>query len=121
MNLRRSWVEQAACVVADPEWFFPGRGQVPDRALNICKGCPVINQCLEYALTHGVTGIWGGTTDEDRKALRQQGGRPKPRPFIMHGTEAGSKQHYRLGEQPCYACAEAARQQSRLRRARCSA
>jgi len=81
MNLRRSWVEQAACVVADPEWFFPGQGQVPDRALNICKGCPVINQCLEYALapTRREYGIWGGTSVKERELIRQQRRRERTR------------------------------------------
>lgn len=120
MTMYEAWAAEALCAETDPELFFPTKGQSPARAKAICAQCPVIQQCLKYALTSPVAlaGIWGGTTEDERKPLRA--GMPK-RPIIMHGTEAGSKQHYRLGEKPCWTCQEAARQQSRLRRARCSA
>lgn len=130
MTMYEAWAAEALCAETDPELFFPNKGQSPRRAKEICgvdergnplpDGCPVRQQCLKYALTHPnpLAGIWGGTTEDERKPLRK--GMPK-RPEIMHGTEAGSRQHYRLGEKPCWACAEATRQQSRLRRAKCSA
>lgn len=37
------------------------------RALETCDRCPVIHECLNYALTHGERdGIWGGTTAKQR-------------------------------------------------------
>lgn len=36
------------------------------KAIAICRNCPVLEQCLEYAVTQGEGGIWGGTTDEQR-------------------------------------------------------
>ena len=40
--------------------------------LNYCDVCPVINECLEWALSHDeVWGVWGGkTTLERQKILR---------------------------------------------------
>jgi len=44
-------------------------------ALAICGTCRVREECLEYALSapgyFPEVGIWGGTTDEDRKKLRK--------------------------------------------------
>jgi WhiB family redox-sensing transcriptional regulator len=35
--------------------------------------CPVAEPCLEYALeTNQRAGIWGGTTEEERKSLRRK-------------------------------------------------
>ena len=44
-----------------------------DEAKRVCQGCPVRTPCLEWALEHGVAaGIWGGATDEERRAIRQR-------------------------------------------------
>ena len=67
-------------VDSDPALFDterpPGesQGQVSKRlkaAKNICLGgCPVVTQCLGYALTHDITfGIWGGTDPGQRSKL----------------------------------------------------
>jgi hypothetical protein len=35
-----------------------------------CTGCPVRTECLEYALaTNSADGIWGGTTERERRAI----------------------------------------------------
>jgi len=37
-----------------------------------CMECPYKARCLEYALNNpGLMGIWGGTTEYQRKALRR--------------------------------------------------
>ena len=74
------WAERAPCAQADPEAWFPDKGQreLTQLAKRICARCPVRAQCLEYALagadTWGgiATGIWGGTTPQERGRLRQQ-------------------------------------------------
>lgn len=37
-------------------------------------GCPVRNECLDYALTaeHGLYGMWGGTTPKERRVIRRR-------------------------------------------------
>lgn len=73
------WRDRAACAFHDPEDWFPGVGRATargDRALAICRfECPVREECLAEALSHGVArqhGIWGGTTERQRrKTLRR--------------------------------------------------
>jgi WhiB family redox-sensing transcriptional regulator len=39
----------------------------------VCTQCPVNRYCLEYALeTNQDSGIWGGTSEEERRVLRRQ-------------------------------------------------
>jgi WhiB family redox-sensing transcriptional regulator len=38
----------------------------------VCAECPVQADCLQFALaTNQDSGIWGGTTEEDRRKLRR--------------------------------------------------
>lgn len=67
------WQKRAACLEADPELFFPERGYSSAAAKAICATCPVIAECLAYALaTHQQFGTWGGTTERERRKLRRQ-------------------------------------------------
>lgn len=67
------WPEFAACRDHDTELFFPlaEDGAEATAALFVCGTCPVRSQCLSYALEAGEVGIWGGTTETDRRALRR--------------------------------------------------
>jgi WhiB family redox-sensing transcriptional regulator len=70
---RRDWWRSAACREMDPELFFPVGTRGPsageiDRAKEVCAGCRVRRQCLQYALaTHQMHGVWGGTTEDERQ------------------------------------------------------
>lgn len=44
-----------------------------EKAKEICAACPVKQTCLEYALGRQDIGIWGGTTNEERKEIRRNG------------------------------------------------
>jgi WhiB family transcriptional regulator, redox-sensing transcriptional regulator len=74
------WAERALCAQADPDAWFPDKGhyELTQLARRICARCPVRAQCLEYALSGAdtwggiATGIWGGTTPQERDQLRQQ-------------------------------------------------
>lgn len=37
----------------------------------VCAGCPVRDECLSWGLAHDELGVWGGTTDDDRQAMRR--------------------------------------------------
>jgi hypothetical protein len=51
--------------------FFPGRGESAEPARRVCASCPVRQQCLDYAIGHGIVhGIWGGLTERNRRAQR---------------------------------------------------
>lgn len=60
------------CQDEDPELFFPPAGVSPRRAKEICRsGCPVLDNCLGWALAAPETlGVWGGTSAPERAALR---------------------------------------------------
>ena len=72
-----SWLDRAACRDHDPELFFPDSDIQPARAhveaaKKVCRGCPVRGTCLRWALDHGQeAGIWGGTTERERRQLRR--------------------------------------------------
>ncbi|MGJ5757467.1 WhiB family transcriptional regulator [Streptomyces galbus] len=76
------WLTEAACVGEDPELFFPVGSTGPAledvaAAKRVCARCPVIADCLAYALGSGQTsGVWGGTDEAERAdLLRAAGGR----------------------------------------------
>lgn len=74
----RPWMELAACAdFPEPEVFFPDRGTSLIGKL-ICSTCVVVDNCLDYALTHHVKGIWGRTTESERKAIRREHNLPEP-------------------------------------------
>jgi WhiB family redox-sensing transcriptional regulator len=67
------WTERALCQETDPEAFFPDKGESTREAKRICHSCPVKDECLGYALTHGERfGIWGGMSRRERDALRRR-------------------------------------------------
>ncbi len=65
-----SWQEKAKCLGMDPEIFFPPTEEEAWRAKEVCRGCPVRRECLEFALKYGERyGVWGGFSEQERKAL----------------------------------------------------
>jgi WhiB family redox-sensing transcriptional regulator len=82
-----NWRAAGACLSADPDLFFPiAVGTAADdqvsQALRVCGDCQVRRQCLDFAMQTGeASGIWGGTTPEERiRARRARNRRP------VHGT-----------------------------------
>jgi WhiB family transcriptional regulator, redox-sensing transcriptional regulator len=75
-STKTDWRDHAACRDMDTELFFPvgTTGPVLDqigRAKQVCAECLVRNSCLEWALATGQSaGVWGGTTEDERRALR---------------------------------------------------
>jgi len=72
---RDTWRKDAACRNSDPNLFFPVGDTGPAieliaNAKAICVNCAAQTACLEYALaTRQDYGIWGGTTEEERKSI----------------------------------------------------
>ncbi len=42
-----------------------------------CQGCPVISDCLDHALKNNEYGIWAGTTEKDRRNIKNLRNRKK--------------------------------------------
>lgn len=104
------WSAGARCANVDPELFFPHVGGTGRDAKKICKTCQVLNECRHYALSHDLSGVWGGLSENERKEIRR--GR-KPRALQPCGTVAAFQRHIRDGETPCDACREAKNDASR--------
>lgn len=77
------------CMQVDPEIFFPslqdvGSDQVMIKqelkrykeavgvAKTVCVGCHFKLPCLEYALRNTQQGVWGGTTDKERRNIKRR-------------------------------------------------
>lgn len=71
------WHDRSACRDTDPSLFFPvgttGQALVQiERAKAVCRQCEVSAECLDFALrTSQDAGIWGGTSEEERRKLRR--------------------------------------------------
>jgi WhiB family redox-sensing transcriptional regulator len=60
------------CAQTDPEAFFPDKGERTRPAKAVCEGCPVRDECLNYALEHNERfGVWGGKSERERRVLRR--------------------------------------------------
>lgn len=72
------WRFEAACLEQDPELFFPIGDAGPavdqiERAKAICRTCPVMQECLSWALESGQDfGVWGGMSEAERLQLRRR-------------------------------------------------
>jgi WhiB family redox-sensing transcriptional regulator len=83
------------CMKTDPEVFFPELPTRPnsedkryysilvEQAKSICNSCPFNVECLQYALYNDVTGVWGGTVDSDRRAIRKTRNILPPKPMSL--------------------------------------
>ena len=68
-----TWRAKAACRDLDTEIFFPDSESEAAPALEVCASCPVRMECLEWAIaTRQHDGIWGGTTETERKRIRRR-------------------------------------------------
>ena len=71
------WRSRAACRDTEPELFFPigTTGQAIeqiDAAKSVCRLCEAQSECLEFALaTNQESGVWGCTSEEERRKLRK--------------------------------------------------
>lgn len=72
-----TWKSMGRCITSDPDAFFPASSQQPNAALALCgkagdpNECPVKAECLAAGMQERY-GVWGGTTENDRKKLRRE-------------------------------------------------
>lgn len=63
------------CRAENPELFFPvGTGQPAARQVEdakaVCRRCPATAACLARAYELGADGVWGATTEAERRRAR---------------------------------------------------
>lgn len=59
------WTRFSFCLDVDREVFFNAKSAA--FAKMICKNCPVKKHCLVQGLIYDEEGVWGGTTEVQRK------------------------------------------------------
>lgn len=95
------WRDDSACRYEDPELHFPIGNTGPalvqiEQAKAVCRRCPVIEECLEWALqTRQESGVWGGLSEDERLLLR---GRTRSRRLVNGLTHTENILRNRLGE-----------------------
>ncbi|HMM95587.1 MAG: WhiB family transcriptional regulator [Micrococcales bacterium] len=63
------WAPLGKCAGSDPDALFV-QGKAQRAAKIVCKGCPVVAECLADALDNRTEfGVWGGMTERERRAL----------------------------------------------------
>src|SRR5580658_11001821 len=68
----RGWQARSNCMGVDPDLFFPERGSSTREAKEVCRGCVVRDDCLEFAIANGEKfGIWGGMSERERRRVRR--------------------------------------------------
>lgn len=81
------WMADAVCASTDPESFFPDKGGSTREAKNVCASCNVAAECLDYALDNNERfGIWGGTTERERRRLQAALAAPQEEPLQEEAT-----------------------------------
>ena len=72
------WIRAAACVEheRDADLRFSFDPADIARAVAVCDGCLVRDECLAYATTNRISdGIWGARTTRERRAMSRTPGR----------------------------------------------
>ena len=64
------WQDRAACISADSALFLTGVTSRVQKAKAICATCPVVSECLTFALSHDdfEPHVYGGMTGDERRA-----------------------------------------------------
>ena len=74
VTLPGDWALDGLCTQVDPDLFYPPMGGDPEPAKRVCAVCPVRLECLRHALNTNEMGVWGGTTESQRRRMKE--GRP---------------------------------------------
>lgn len=73
MATRPEWMARGACLEpgVDSAMFYSYSPALIDAARTVCARCPVMELCLDHALEHAEQGVWGATSEEQRRRLRR--------------------------------------------------
>lgn len=73
--MRAPWLDdEALCTQVDPDLWQP-EGESIAKAKDICRTCPIVDGCREYAIQDPtLLGVWGATTGRDRRRIRVERG-----------------------------------------------
>ncbi|MFJ9239839.1 WhiB family transcriptional regulator [Streptomyces anulatus] len=90
------WRQQGICKEEDPDLFFPVGNTGPallqiEEAKAVCRRCPVMETCGDWALDTGQdTGIWGGLSEDERRAIKRRVARRRAAAYNKQNAGAQS-------------------------------
>ncbi len=73
MLLSDSWMVDGECRrrgMSPNEFFLLQSGHYSKAALDACANCVVQLACMEYAVANEEYGLWGGTSERQRRRIR---------------------------------------------------
>ncbi|MCZ4101023.1 WhiB family transcriptional regulator [Streptomyces sp. H39-C1] len=85
LPVNTDWRGLGSCTQEDPELFFPIGNTGPallqiEEAKAVCRRCPVMETCLQWALEMGEDGgVWGGLSEGERRAMKRRAARNRAR------------------------------------------
>ena len=71
-----NWLDQAACLGKGSDLFFTDptsheNKKVISKAKTFCKSCPVVAECLQYAINNDERfGVWGSFSAKERSTIK---------------------------------------------------
>jgi hypothetical protein len=68
----------------------PNDTKMRARCKAVCFSCSVRTECLAYAISNYEFGVWGGTSERERKRLRKQIGSHPTTEIVITRIEPGS-------------------------------
>lgn len=92
LDLPGDWRFRAACGdEPNKELWFPVGTSGPAmrqtaEAKTVCRRCPVITECLTWALETGQEGVWGGMSEEERRRIRKSNAKTRARMLAAAGV-----------------------------------
>jgi WhiB family redox-sensing transcriptional regulator len=104
----REWSDKGNCRSMDSKLFF--EEPAPQQVIHACQTCPVVKECLEWAIHYEGWGYWGGTSARQRNKLRGRlnfrlgnvidGEQPANYTPPSCGSANGYKAHLKVGQFP---------------------
>ncbi len=93
---RKEWMQEAKCTPYPALFTNDETVSSVNACKSICNNCPVIAECLGYALVHDIQGIWAGTNRTMRRGLRVN------RPLLQMNVpvEPGFSEYLKQEEEP---------------------
>ena len=64
------WTKRGTCRGLETAIWFSDEAENQRFAKQVCAGCPVRGECLEWALKHEDYGVWGGFTAAERRRIQ---------------------------------------------------
>lgn len=66
------WSDLGLCAEVGGDLWFPPKGGSTREAKAICRRCPSVVPCLEYALANDEKfGIWGAKSERERRRIKR--------------------------------------------------